>query len=96
MVRGPWGQPARYTEDFTRRVGGVFRDVEEGVFHAPFAAEAERDGVAFGGEVLRIEDPGVVGVAREGALDAGHRAGDVGFCDGVDLDWHCWKSSSLM
>ena len=50
------------------------------MLHAPSAADRERDGVAFEGEVVLVEDPIVIGVGFEGLLDAGYGSGDVGFC----------------
>ena len=70
---GRW-EPAGYAEDLVRVGGdGAFGDVEEGVFHAPAAAEGEAVGVAGEGEEAGArEDPVVVGVLwAEGGLVEG-------------------------
>lgn len=58
------------------------------MLHAPFAAESEGRGVAGRVEGGLVEDPVVVGVGGEGALDAGDGAGDVGGGEGGDCYGH--------
>lgn len=83
-----WREPHCATEDF-RGVGGVAGDVEEAVGDAPFAAERQRDAVAFEGDFRAVRvDPEVVGVRGEGELDGGYCAGDVGLGHAGDLDGH--------
>lgn len=60
------------------------------MFHAPFAANRQGNGISFEGEVLLVEDPVIVGVFGKGALDAGNGSRDIGFGYWRDLDRHFW------